>query len=142
MDGTNEGTDPAARPVGDGAVRGRDLLVVENDERLGQLLEGFLTRRGHRVRRATSFAAARPLLAEAPPELLLSDLELGDEDARDILPVLAAEGLLPPTLVVSGYLDLSVRTELEAIPGVVGFVPKPFEFDQLLAAIEAAREPA
>jgi len=121
---------------------GADLLVIENDRRLGELLASFLERRGHRVRRATSFAEARALLVAAPPELLLSDLELGDEDARELLPQLAAEGLLPPTLVVSGFLDLSVTRELERVPGVVGFVPKPFEFDQLLAAIDAALEPA
>ena len=128
---------------GDGAY----LLLVENDERLGELLAAFLERRGHRVRRATSFAGARPLLEGGepegrPPALLLSDLELGDEDAREVLPALAAEGLLPPTLVVSGYLDLSVRAELESIPGVVGFVAKPFEFDELLSAIAAACGPA
>ena len=117
------------------------LLVIENDHRLGELLVSFLGRRGYAVRRVTSFAEARPLLAGADgpvPELVLSDLELGEEDAREELPRLAAEGLLPCTLVVSGYLDLSVEAELERIPGVVGFVPKPFEFDQLLGSIDRA----
>ena len=121
--------------------QGAELLVIENDHRLGELLVSFLERRGYRVRRALSYAEARPMLLERPPQLLLSDLELGEEDAREQLPLLAAEGLLPPTLVVSGFLDLSVTSELEAIPGVVGFVPKPFEFDQLLAAIEGALHP-
>jgi DNA-binding response OmpR family regulator len=118
-----------------------DLLLIENDRRLGELLAQFLERHGHRVRRATSFAEARALLRDAPPELLLSDLELGAEDARTILPALAAEGLLPPTLVVSGYLDTAVLRALGSVPGVVGFVPKPFEFGELLAAIDAALVP-
>jgi DNA-binding response OmpR family regulator len=118
-----------------------DLLLVENDRRLGELLAAFLERHGHRVRRATSFAEARSLLRDAPPGLLLSDLELGAEDARAILPALAAEGLLPPTLVVSGYLDTAATRALASVPGVVGFVPKPFEFGELLAAIDAALVP-
>lgn len=118
-----------------------DILVIENDRRLGELLVLFLERQGHRVRRATSFAEARALLRDAPPGLLLSDLELGLEDARTILPALAAEGLLPPTLVVSGYLDTAVTSALSSVPGVVGFVPKPFEFSELLAAIDAALVP-
>ena len=118
-----------------------DLLLIENDRRLGELLAQFLERHGHRVRRATSFAEARAFLCDAPPELLLSDLELGAEDARVILPALAAEGLLPPTLVVSGYLDTAVLRALGSVPGVVGFVPKPFEFGELLAAIDAALVP-
>jgi DNA-binding response OmpR family regulator len=115
-----------------------DLLLIENDRRLGELLAQFLERHGHCVRRATSFAEARPILRQAPPRLLLSDLELGAEDARAILPELAAEGLLPPTLVVSGYLDGSAVRALESLPGVVGFVPKPFELEELLRSIEAA----
>jgi len=76
------------------------LLLVENDLRLGELLGAYLARRGFEVRRATSFAEARRLLGEGRPDLMLSDVDLGGENARDELPRLAAEGLLPPTLVV------------------------------------------
>jgi two-component system OmpR family response regulator len=115
-----------------------ELLWVDNDARLVELIASFLRGRGHRVRVAGSFAEARRLIAEAPPELLLSDLDLGVESARDELPRLAAEGLLPPTLVVSGYLDHELAAELDAIPGVVGTVAKPFDPVGLAQRLEAA----
>ncbi len=115
---------------------GVHLLLVENDHRLGELITWFLAQRGFEVRRATSFREARELLAERMPELMLSDVDLGAESARDELPRLAVEGLLPPTLVVSGYLDPSTRAVLEALSGVVGLLAKPFELKDLVALVE------
>jgi DNA-binding response OmpR family regulator len=97
----------------------------------------FLERRGHTVRRALNFTEARTAIAERAPDLVLSDLELGDEDARVELPRLADEGLLPPTLVVSGFLDQRTADELTQIDGVRGVLPKPFEFKELEAVIDA-----
>jgi len=108
-----------------------DFLLIENDRRLGELLGWFLENKGHTVRRAADFQEARSLLAERTPDLVLSDLELGNEDAREELPRLAAEGLLPPTLVVSGYLDAPTVEALMQIPGVRGTLAKPFEMEEL-----------
>jgi DNA-binding response OmpR family regulator len=112
-----------------------DFLLIENDRRLGELLGWFLERKGHTARRAADFQEARALLAERSPDLVLSDLELGNEDAREELPRLAAEGLLPPTLVVSGYLDQATVDLLMQIPGVRGTLAKPFEMEELEARI-------
>jgi DNA-binding response OmpR family regulator len=110
-----------------------DLLLVDNDPRLASLLAWYLESRGHTVRGVHSFVQARAALAERRPDLLLSDLELGPESAREELPALALEGLLPPTLIVSGYLDPESSAALRAVPGVVGLLAKPFE----LAVLEA-----
>jgi DNA-binding NtrC family response regulator len=112
------------------------LLIIENDARIVELLRWFLERRGHRVRAASSFAQARAAIAEHRPDLVLSDIELGGENARTMLPVLARAGELPPTLVVSGYLDHDLAREMLAIPGVVGVLAKPFEFERLERCIE------
>jgi two-component system, OmpR family, phosphate regulon response regulator PhoB len=108
-----------------------DLLIVENDARIVELLQWFLSRRGHQVRAVASFAEARLRIAERRPDLLLSDVELGRENARTLLPELAREGLLPPTLVVSGFVDHELAAELLAVPGVQAVIHKPFEFERL-----------
>ena len=115
---------------------GAHLLLVENDQRLGELITWFLGQRGFEVRRASSFREARELIAERAPDLMLSDVDLGSESARDELPKLATEGILPPTLVVSGYLDPDTWAELEVLEGVVGLLPKPFELKDLVARVE------
>lgn len=144
-----------ALPVPQAACAGTgpaDILVLDNDERIVELVSWFLGKRGFGVRRAHSFEEARAALASGLPDLMLSDLDLGAESALDELPALAEQGLLPPTLVVSGYLDQDSTERLLAVPGVLGTLPKPFDFELLearvlecLAArpapVEAAPEP-
>ncbi|MDA0948992.1 MAG: response regulator, partial [Planctomycetota bacterium] len=123
---------PQAASAGAGPA---DILVLDNDERIVELVSWFLGKRGFGVRRAHSFAEARVALADGLPDLMLSDLDLGAESALDELPVLAEQGMLPPTLVVSGYLDQDSTERLLAVPGVLGTLPKPFDFELLEARV-------
>lgn len=128
---------------GEFAGEPKSLLLVENDVRIVELLSLFLARRGYRVRSARSLEEARAELASSRPDLMLSDIDLGRSNGREFLPQLSREGLLPRTLVVSGYLDAQLAQELRAVPEVVGVLPKPFEFDRLERRIEEAlRQPA
>lgn len=113
-----------------------DLLLVENDARILELMTFFLERAGHRVRGATSFEDARRMLQDRAPDLLLSDLEMGEESGYRELPRLDREDLLPPTLVVSGYVDRDAAQALSEMPGVVGTLAKPFDMKKLVAKVE------
>jgi DNA-binding response OmpR family regulator len=115
-----------------------DLLFVDNDPRLLELFALFLRRRGHVVRTAASFSAAREELAQRRPDLLLSDLELGAERGDEELARLCSDGHLPPTLVVSGYLDAALSERLLRLPGIVGTLAKPFDLATLEARIGEA----
>lgn len=107
------------------------LLLIDNDARIVELTAWFLERAGHEVTTAGSYAEARERLAEGTPQLVLADLDLGSESGRVELPRLSAEGLLPPTLVVSGLLDAEIEAELLAIPGVLGTLAKPVDLEVL-----------
>lgn len=115
-----------------------DLLVVDNDARIAELVAWFLEKGGHSACVVTSYARAREALREGRFALMLADLELGVEDGRVELPLLESEGLLPPTLVVSGYLDAETTEALFKVPGILGTVPKPFEPKELLERVDAA----
>jgi DNA-binding response OmpR family regulator len=119
-----------------------DLLIVDDDARIVELTTWFLEQGGHQVRSALSYAAARIELTRRVPDLLLADLELGAESGREELPRLYAEGVLPPTLVISGFLDAELQLELNAIPGVVGTLSKPVDPDALEERIAACLERA
>ncbi len=108
-----------------------EILIVDNDERIVELVAWFLKKRGFAVRSAASFSEARVRIAERRPDLLLSDIDLGEERATEELPALAREGALPPTLIVSGYLDAQIIAGFEALPEVLDTLPKPFDFSEL-----------
>jgi CheY-like chemotaxis protein len=107
------------------------LLIVDNDERIVELSAWFMRRLGHVVETANSYAAARLVLNKTWPDLMLADLDLGYERGQEELPKLANEGLLPATLVVSGFLDANLERTLRRIPGVRGTVAKPVDLKHL-----------
>ncbi|MCB9906401.1 MAG: response regulator [Planctomycetes bacterium] len=113
----------------------KEILIVDNDERIVELVSWFLIKRGYAVRSAQNFALARTLLAEKSVDLLLSDIDLGVESALDALPQFDAEGILPPTLVFSGYLDAQAKARLMALNPVVGTLAKPVEFQVLESCV-------
>jgi DNA-binding response OmpR family regulator len=113
-----------------------ELLLVENDSRILELMTFFLVRAGHQVRTASSFEAASAAIRERAPDLMLSDLEMGVASGREELPRLAAAGILPPTLVVSGFVDREAAQALAEIPGVVGLLAKPFDMAQLSKKVD------
>ncbi len=108
--------------------RQAEILVVDNDERIVELVAWFLKKRGHRVRTADSFTAAGAAIAARRPDLMLSDIDLGSENALEELPRLDRAGALPPTLVVSGFLDEAAVEQLTALAPVMGTLAKPFDF--------------
>jgi DNA-binding response OmpR family regulator len=119
-----------------------EILIVDNDERIVELVAWFLKKRGYDVRTAGSFAAAKEHIVQRRPDLMLSDIDLGSESALTELPRLDAGGLLPPTLVVSGYLDPTIREELDRLAPVLDTLAKPFDFpvleQRVLACLERA----
>ncbi len=118
----------------------REILLIENDARILELLTRFLERRGYAVQSAASLDAADRELRLHRPDLVVSDLLVGEEHAADRLERWARADRLPPTLVVSGCLDDEVERRLAAVPEVVGTLPKPFRFEELEARLEAALE--
>jgi DNA-binding NtrC family response regulator len=116
------------------------LLIVDNDERIVELTQWFLARSGHRVDTALSYAAARVLIRADAPELMLADLDLGEENGREELPRLAKEGILPRTIVVSGFLDAELERELRLVPGVFSTLTKPVDLSALERHIAEALE--
>ena len=129
---SSERAAPASRSNPTGA---REILVVDNDERIVELVSWFLSKRGYSVRSASNFGHARSLLAEQEVDLLLSDIDLGAESALDELPRMQSDGVLPPTLVFSGYLDAASRERLMSLAPVVGTLAKPVEFQVLESCV-------
>jgi DNA-binding NtrC family response regulator len=120
--------------------QGARLLILDNDAGIVELAAWFLERKGYRVRTARSFREARAQIDHEWPDLFLSDIDLGEESGAEELPRLAGEGRLPPTLIVSGYLDADLANRLSALPAVRGTLVKPFDLAVLEQRVEECLE--
>jgi two-component system, response regulator RegA len=112
---------------------GASLLIVEDDDPLRQRLAAAFTQRGLDVRGAASVAQAEQLAREDPPELVLLDLRVGNENGLGLISTLREIDPATRIVVLTGYG--SVATAVEAVRrGAVHYLTKPADADEILAA--------
>lgn len=90
------------------------------------------------VAKATSRASALALAADEQPDVIVLDLDLGGEDASDIIPQLI-EGAATRVLVLTAVRDPKV-CEASVLRGASGVVRKEEPAETLLKAIERVHE--
>ena len=113
------------------------VLVVDDDEVVLRCLVRILARRGLVVREARGFAEAVEALRAEEPDLLVTDVNLGDGDGLDLLRNATERGREIPALVISGGLDPeAARVALSGYPAT--FLAKPFDVAAFGAAAAAA----
>lgn len=127
----------AATPLEPRAVR---VLVVDDDQLLGEALASALESLGHRVRLARTAATGRELARETDPDVVVVDLGLPDADGLELLKQIRDQSAVP-VLVLTGSTDPARRVEaLDA--GADDFLGKPFRLAELEARLRAlARRP-
>ena len=123
----------------DAPPRARHLLVVDDDDRIRDLLKEYLTRAGFRVTAAAGGVPARRLLATLDFDLAVFDVMMPGEDGLSLTKWLrdqrGASGRTP-------VLMLTARTEpgdrIDGLKlGADDYLGKPFEPEELLLRIEA-----
>lgn len=121
------------------------ILLVEDDETLGNLLAQHLRAHGHKVVVAGSTEATISALADGlRPSLVLLDINLPGETGWSVLRSEAFAAAGRPPVVVASAMSVSPARLREF--GVAGYLPKPFALetlrstiDRLLAEASAAR---
>lgn len=108
----------------------KTILIIDDDESIGNFEQELLQRSGYAVLRAYSGTEAQLLLKNERPDLVLLDL---------MLPGLSGEKLLPqikgcPVIVVSAKADINDKVEL-LLGGAADYLTKPFDSKELLARI-------
>ncbi len=117
---------------------GRTILVVEDDPVTGRIVTAVLRGAGHVVRTAQDAATARSEVLRAPPQLIISDLNLPDEDGLHLLASLRHNPALPfiPAIVISAR-DQKPDV-LRGLETAEDYIRKPIDPAELLARVAAA----
>jgi len=131
-------TDPPDRPR---------VLVVDDDADIAYLVSLMLSRIGtFDTETASTAEQALAMLADGEWDLLLTDLRLPGMDGTEL--VRAAQALRPgiPAIIMTAHATIDAAVDALRL-GVVDFIQKPLDQDQLVAlatrAVEQARaEPA
>src|SRR5665213_1082604 len=117
----------------------RHLLVVDDDDRIRDLLKQYLARAGFRVTAAAGAAGARRLLETLDFDLLVLDVMMPGEDGLSLTRWLRAGAGAPggtPVLILTAR-DLPADRIEGLRLGADDYLAKPFEPRELVLRIEA-----
>ena len=114
-------------------------MLVEDTPSLARVYTEYLRKAAFTVTAVETGAAALEALREAPPEVVLLDLQLPDMNGMDILKYVSGQQI--PTAVVIITAHASVNVAVEAMRyGAYDFVVKPFTADRLIVTVRNAVE--
>jgi two-component system phosphate regulon response regulator OmpR len=123
----------------DAPPRARHLLVVDDDDRIRDLLKEYLTRAGFRVTAAAGGAPARRLLATLDFDLAVFDVMMPGEDGFSLTKWLREQrgsSGRTPVLMLTARTEAADRIDGLKL-GADDYLGKPFEPEELLLRIEA-----
>ena len=109
------------------------ILIVEDDEDIGAVLQRELTKDGFEVIRAVTGTEGRMMLAKNP-DLILMDLMLPGLTGEELLTHIPKE---IPVIAVSARSSVDDKVSL-LTEGCVDYITKPFDIKELKARVNVA----
>ncbi len=117
------------------------VLLVEDTLSLARLYQQYLNRQPIRLSHAECGAAAKLVIAQSPPELVLLDLRLPDMDGMEILQWVRDEKFPTAVVVITAHGSVDIAVETMRL-GADDFLEKPFDGNRLRTTVSNLLERA
>jgi len=115
------------------------ILIIEDEPSQREILKIILSEKGYNVYVASSLDEARKIINETLPDIILTDLKLGNQNGIDILEDLPEEPYKPAVIVITAFGTIS--SAVEAIKkGAFDYLTKPLDKEVLLLTLKKAEE--
>ena len=114
----------------------RTILYVEDNEYNRKIVRQLLSRTSYRLREAVDGEAGVTAALEAPPDLILMDVQLPKMSGLDATRVLRSDARTRhiPIIVITSFA-LSGDRERATEAGAAGYLAKPYSPRELLALV-------
>ena len=116
----------------------KNILIIDDDEKLGQLLTQYLERYDMKVYVAITPSIGFKLIKKLKPDLLILDVMLPEKDGFEVCREIRAKSSIYgqlPILMLTAHAEVTDRiVGLEL--GADDYLPKPFEPRELVARIQ------
>jgi len=116
------------------------VLVIDDDEEHRTLVGHMLVGAGHEVDEALDGADGLRLFGKRKPDLVVTDINMPGLDGHEVISALRVLHASVPIIAISGGSAIA-KDELllrASALGAAEVIMKPFEFRQLLGAVERA----
>lgn len=121
-----------------GQGSGRHLLIVDDDDRIRELLKEYLTREGYRTTGAAHAAAARRLMELIEFDLVVLDIMMPGESGLELTSWVRNKAVLSKTPVLLLTARGAADDRVDGLSrGADDYMTKPFDPRELALRIEA-----
>ncbi|MDA3791694.1 MAG: sigma-54 dependent transcriptional regulator [Desulfobacula sp.] len=115
------------------------ILLIDDDPSLRRVTQYNLTAKGFNVVTAASGAQGLEYFATTAPDLVVTDVKLGDMNGLDILAKIKKDAPDIPVIIMTafGSIEMAVQAMNK---GAFNFITKPFDRDTLILSCKKALE--
>ena len=117
------------------------VLLVEDEDGIASFLDKGLTAHGYAVRRTSTGGEALDEPTTDDIDIAILDLGLPDVDGLHVLRRWRDSGMTAPVIVLTARDELDDRVKGFNL-GADDYMPKPFDFEELLARVRARLRPS
>ena len=114
----------------------KKILLVEDEFRVADFIRRGLAAEGYNVEHVSTGEEALERTKEDEFQLIILDLMLPGISGQSVCKTLRVRGEMTPILMLTALGNVSERVEGLRL-GADDYLPKPFDFEELLARIEA-----
>jgi DNA-binding response OmpR family regulator len=112
------------------------ILIVEDEDQVAHFIEKGLNENTYTTKRVSTCSEASDALSENGYDLIVLDLGLPDGDGLDLLREWRQCGFTEPVIILSARDSVEDRVSGLNL-GADDYLPKPFNFDELLARVRS-----
>ena len=114
-----------------------NILIIDDSPVNVHLLTSILKKHGYKMRSETSGKMALTMINDAPPDLILLDIDMPDMNGYEVCQRLKEDASTAdiPIIFISALEDITDKVRAFEVGGV-DYIPKPFEFKEVIARVE------
>ncbi|MBX6424269.1 sigma-54 dependent transcriptional regulator [Thermosulfurimonas sp. F29] len=113
------------------------ILVVDDEEKMCEILKMMLSFKGHSVDVAYNGREALEKIRDSFYDLVIADIKMPEMDGRKLLEEIKKLEIAIPVVFITAYA--SVEDAVEAMrAGAVDYIPKPFTEERIFLTVERA----
>jgi Fe-S oxidoreductase len=135
---------PPAAAAKDGVLKGRKILVVDDEPDIREFITAVLSDHGAVTVQAADGDEAIEKIRSEKPDLMTLDLNMPNTDGGEVFAAIRNDEDLPPVrvLIISGHPELRKLIYERHVPPPEGFIDKPIEQEDLLLNVRKVLEVA
>ncbi|MBI5967431.1 MAG: sigma-54-dependent Fis family transcriptional regulator [Deltaproteobacteria bacterium] len=115
----------------------KQILVVDDEERIRQSLHGILKDEGYEVLEAKDGVQALKQIESDPPDLVLLDIWMPGMDGMEVLERIKGPTPNLPVIMISGHANIELAVKATKL-GAYDFVEKPLSLEKVLLTVNNA----